>query len=59
MKRNVVNITKQMNCKKLKIQKIASLPCEICNKLVEHFNMCISGHVYCSEDCYEIVLLSL
>ena len=63
-KRKFIDITEQMNCKTeykhLRIQKILSLPCEICQNPVpvENFNMCISGHVYCSEDCFEIILLS-
>ena len=61
-KRKFIDITEQMNCKteykKLRIQKISSLPCDICKNPVKNFNMCIYPYVYCSYDCLSILILS-
>ena len=42
----------------LSIDKIYSLPCEICKTDVINFEMCTGHHVYCSLDCLEILYLS-
>ena len=43
---------------KLTISSIPFLPCDICNRRVYHYRECTRPHVYCSYDCYAILILS-
>ena len=42
----------------LNIKKIDYLPCDICNRNVYHYRLCTSPYVYCSYDCFSILVLS-
>lgn len=41
---------------KLYIKNVDMLPCDIC-KTMCNYKFCLYPHVYCSEDCYDIILL--
>ena len=53
----------ELNTKKrkrsLSIDKIYSLPCEICNTDVINYRMCTGQYVYCSNDCFGIIYLRM
>ena len=43
----------------LTIAPIKWLPCNICNRRVYHYRECTSQYVYCSYDCFSILMLSM
>ena len=63
MKRKFNDISKALNIvteqKKLRIVKPEFLKCEICSEPVKNYNLCVGHHIYCSYDCYAIILLSM
>ena len=42
----------------LVIQPIPYLKCEVCKRKVYTYQVCTGNHIYCSEDCYEVLILS-
>ena len=51
----LINIKKRK--RSLSIDKIYSLPCEICKTEVINFELCSGHHVHCSLECLEILYL--
>ena len=43
----------------LSIDKIYSLPCEICKTDVINFEMCTGHHVHCCLECLEVIFLRI
>ena len=43
---------------KLTIKPIKYLKCEVCNRRVYNYRLCTNNVVYCSGDCYEVLMLS-
>ena len=43
--------------KTLRIENVLFLPCDICQNPVYDYSLCISPHVYCSVECFEIIVL--
>ena len=41
----------------LQINKIEYLLCEVCRSKVYDYKKCVGSHVYCDEDCFEILVL--
>jgi hypothetical protein len=39
------------------LEKVIYLPCDICKNNVYDYETCISPHIYCSNDCFEIIYL--
>ena len=64
MKRKIEDITKTMNIKcenrkvRLNINIPEKLPCMICGIDVFNYKMCMYHLVYCSYDCFSILMLS-
>ena len=42
----------------LYIQTVLFLPCDVCQNPVYDYSLCISPHVYCSVECFEILVLT-
>ena len=42
----------------LTISKVPFLPCDICHSRVYNYRFCTSPFVYCSYDCYALLVLS-
>ena len=42
----------------LTISKVHFLPCDICHSRVYNYRFCTSPFVYCSYDCYALLVLS-
>ena len=51
---NEINTKKR---KRLSIDKIYSLKCDICKTDVYNYELCTGHHVYCSLECLEIICL--
>ena len=44
------------NC--ITIKKVKYLLCEICSERVYTYQQCQGNYIYCSQDCFEILVLS-
>ena len=63
MKRKFRDITKDLNVivepkRKLVIVRPDYLYCDICFDKVYNYHTCRPPYVYCSRDCYEVLILS-
>ena len=44
---------------KMTLAPIKWLPCNICQRRVYHYRECTGQYVYCSYDCFAILMLSM